>query len=65
MQCHAAAWLIDHTAKPPHGDTFKKWASVAMKRFPGLSVTTCHNYQIHYPFKFRCTQCAKVRGTIV
>lgn len=24
--CHAAAWLIDHVAKPPHGTHFKYWA---------------------------------------
>jgi predicted SprT family Zn-dependent metalloprotease len=28
--CHAAAWLVDHCAKPPHGAVFKKWASKAM-----------------------------------
>jgi hypothetical protein len=21
--CHAAAWLVDHCAKPPHGTVFK------------------------------------------
>lgn len=29
--CHVAAWLIDHTAKPPHGPAFKAWAARAMK----------------------------------
>lgn len=24
--CHVASWCIDHVAKPPHGDVFKKWA---------------------------------------
>ena len=24
--CHVAAWVVDHKAKPPHGEHFKKWA---------------------------------------
>lgn len=24
--CHVAAWVVDHTAKPPHGPCFKHWA---------------------------------------
>jgi len=24
--CHAAAWLLDHKAKPPHGEHFQHWA---------------------------------------
>jgi len=30
--CHAAQWLVDGVAKPAHGDCFKKWARVAMKK---------------------------------
>ena len=33
--CHAAAWLVDGVAKPPHGTCFKKWASIAMQRVRG------------------------------
>ena len=54
--CHAAAWLLDHCAKPPHGAVFKRWANKAMKTYPGVSVDTCHSYQIHQPYKYRCTQ---------
>ena len=54
--CHAAAWLVDHVAKPPHGDVFKKWAKMAMQTYPGTNVSTCHAYAIHTPFKWKCTQ---------
>ena len=54
--CHAAAWLVDHVAKPPHGDVFKKWAKLAMQTYPGTNVSTCHAYAIHTPFKWKCTQ---------
>jgi hypothetical protein len=60
-QCHAAQWTIDHTAKPPHGAVFQKWADAAMRAVPGMSVTTCHNYEIFKPFKFGCTKCPQVR----
>lgn len=60
-QCHAAQWTIDHTAKPPHGAVFQKWADAAMRAIPGMSVTTCHNYEIFKPFKFACTKCRQVR----
>jgi predicted SprT family Zn-dependent metalloprotease/ribosomal protein L19E len=54
--CHAAAWLLDHCAKPPHGDVFKKWAAKVMRVYPVVSVDTCHSYAIHQPYKYRCTQ---------
>jgi SprT-like family len=52
--CHCAAWLVHHTIKPPHGAVFKQWAAVAMGVYPHLDITTCHNYEIHYAFKWRC-----------
>ena len=54
--CHASAWLVDHVAKPPHGDVFKKWAKLAMQTYPGTNVSTCHAYAIHTPFKWKCSQ---------
>ena len=54
--CHAAAWLLDRCAKPPHGSVFKKWAERAMRAYPVVRVDTCHSYQIHQPYKYRCTQ---------
>lgn len=54
--CHASSWLIDKTAKPPHGPVFKKWAARAMKTYPETNVSTCHAYAIHQPYKWRCTR---------
>jgi predicted SprT family Zn-dependent metalloprotease len=54
--CHAAAWLLDKCAKPPHGSVFKKWAAKVMRVYPVVRVDTCHSYQIHQPYKYRCTQ---------
>lgn len=51
--CHVAAWLVDHTAKPPHGPVFKRWADRAMRLYTHLDITTCHAYQIFYPFRCR------------
>jgi len=52
--CHVAAWLIDHTAKPPHGAAFKAWAQRAMRAVPGIDVSTCHQYQVRVFFKLLC-----------
>ena len=27
----------------------------AMQHFPDCEVTTCHNYDIHYAFRWQCT----------
>ena len=53
--CHVAAWLVNHTAKPPHGAVFKAWADRAMYFYPHLDITTCHQYDIFYPFRWQCT----------
>lgn len=53
--CHVAAWLVDHTAKPPHGPVFRRWAEAAMARYPHLDITTCHAYEIFYPFRWQCS----------
>lgn len=55
--CHCASWLIDHVAKPPHGQVFKKWADRAMTVLPRVDVSTCHNYDIFYPHRWQCTAC--------
>lgn len=38
--CHAAQWLVDNVAKPPHGSCFKKWARLSMRKV-GTVVTAC------------------------
>jgi predicted SprT family Zn-dependent metalloprotease len=46
---HAAAWIIDGVAKPPHGDCFKTWARIATAK-TGIKVTTTHDYEIQYTY---------------
>jgi predicted SprT family Zn-dependent metalloprotease len=54
---HAAAWIIDGVANPPHGDGFWKWARIAMKKVPGIVVTTTHSYEIQYKFAWVSYSC--------
>jgi predicted SprT family Zn-dependent metalloprotease len=53
--CHAAMWIFDSVKSPPHGDAFKKWARRAEACFPRLDIKTCHNYDINYKFRWRCS----------
>ena len=53
--CHVATWLLDHVAKPPHGPHFKAWAAAAMTVYPYLDITTCHSYDIHFAWRWQCT----------
>mmetsp|Transcript_5613 Transcript_5613/g.7962 ORF Transcript_5613/g.7962 Transcript_5613/m.7962 type:complete len:333 (+) Transcript_5613:15-1013(+) len=52
--CHAAAWILENTAKPPHGRAFKRWARKIHIHFPHLTVTTRHRYFIQFDFKWAC-----------
>lgn len=60
--CHVSSWLIDHTAKPPHGPVFKSWAAKAMAVYTNLDITTCHQYEIFYAFRWQCTVCTVEYG---
>ena len=62
--CHAAAWLVQGSARPPHGPCFQQWAQKAMAAVPSIRITTRHNFNIHYPYVYSCgnTVCA---GTLV
>lgn len=53
--CHVATWLLDHVAKPPHGPHFKAWAAAAMRVHPHLDITTCHQYDIHFAWRWQCS----------
>ena len=53
--CHVATWLLDHVGKPPHGPHFKAWAAAAMEVHPHLDITTCHQYDIHFAWRWQCT----------
>ena len=63
--CHAAAWLVNHVAKPPHGAVFKGWAAIAMRAFPDLSIATCHTYAINFKFQFEVCHGGVTRQPIV
>lgn len=56
--CHAAAWIVDGVAKPPHGAVFRRWAARASGEYPQYSVKTCHAYEIQYRHRWRCVGCA-------
>lgn len=58
--CHVAAWLLDHCARPPHGDVWRGWADRAQRAYPELEITTCHSYDIFFPHRWQCTnaECA-------
>ncbi len=62
--CHAANWLVDQLDNAHHGAQFRKWGRKATKQFPEISVSTCHNYAVHKPHKFKCVNsvCGVVYG---
>ena len=60
---HCAAWIIDGVSKPPHGSCFKKWARIAMKKIPGMIVTTTHDYEIQFKYAWVCS--LLICGTMV
>ena len=52
--CHAAAWLLEASNKPPHGPAFRAWAQRCMAACPELDVRTCHAYEIAFAFRYKC-----------
>lgn len=60
--CHAAAWIIDGSFKPPHGKHFKRWAKTFRDWDHSLIITTCHEYEIRYKFKYSCRDCGQIYG---
>lgn len=62
--CHAAAWLLQHISKPPHGRAFRGWARRCEQAIPGLRVTTRHDYAIHWRYTYHCVNsaCAQTIG---
>lgn len=60
--CHAATWIIDDCAKPPHGAVFKSWTRKFSRWDPSLRITTCHDYDIRYKFNYECQNCGQNYG---
>eukprot|EP00457_Paulinella_chromatophora_P007260 gb/GEZN01007282.1/.p1 GENE.gb/GEZN01007282.1/~~gb/GEZN01007282.1/.p1 ORF type:complete len:464 (-),score=49.06 gb/GEZN01007282.1/:166-1368(-) len=67
---HAAMWLFDGVLSPPHGRLFQTWAKKAMKKCPELNVTTTHEFEVAYKYRWVCQnpECSivyeRVRNTI-
>ncbi|KAG2146512.1 SprT-like family-domain-containing protein [Suillus bovinus] len=65
--CHLASWIINSSPKEGHGQIFKAWANKVMVKHPEIEITvgnyerkTRHNYEISYPFEWKCEKCSKV-----
>jgi predicted SprT family Zn-dependent metalloprotease len=53
--CHVAAWVISKEWKQHHGEVFWAWARRFEHHVPGIKITTCHNYEVHAPFRWQCS----------
>ncbi|KAG1834527.1 SprT-like family-domain-containing protein [Suillus variegatus] len=60
--CHLASWIINGNPKEGHGQIFKAWADKVMIKRPEIEITTRHNYEISYPFEWKCEKCSKIYG---
>lgn len=60
--CHLAAWRFDGNRDGGHGPEWSSWAMKVMQRYPAISITQTHTYDIDYPFKWKCTSCEQVYG---
>lgn len=60
--CHLASWIINGNPKEGHGQIFKAWADKVMIKRPETEITTRHNYEISYPFEWKCEKCSKIYG---
>lgn len=62
--CHAACAIIDKNIAAHHGKIFKRWGRKAEDVYPDITVSTCHNYIIHYKYRYQCSNelCAIIIG---
>ncbi|KAI9572761.1 SprT-like family-domain-containing protein [Boletus coccyginus] len=60
--CHLACWVIDDQPREGHGQLFKSWANKVMYKHPDIHVSTRHNYEISYPYEWKCEKCSKTYG---
>jgi predicted SprT family Zn-dependent metalloprotease len=56
--CHAAAWIVDGSLRPPHGPYFQKWAQRATAAIPSIAITTKHNFKVQYKYFWTCVNTA-------
>ncbi|KIJ21547.1 hypothetical protein PAXINDRAFT_64209, partial [Paxillus involutus ATCC 200175] len=60
--CHLACWVIDNHPQEGHGQLFKSWANKVMRKCPDIHISTRHNYEISYPYEWKCEKCSKIYG---
>ncbi|KIM67097.1 hypothetical protein SCLCIDRAFT_1210576, partial [Scleroderma citrinum Foug A] len=60
--CHLACWVINNRPQEGHGQLFKSWGIKVMRNYPDIQVSTRHNYEISYPYEWKCERCSKVYG---
>lgn len=61
--CHAAQWLVDGEARPPHGSAFQHWARQVECHTPEYGpITTTHTYAVRTRYSYKCTQCGQKYG---
>lgn len=61
--CHLAVWILDDDPRERgHGTKFKRWANRVENIRPDIVVKTTHTYDIHYKYRWECTQCGKIYG---
>ncbi|KAH7929391.1 hypothetical protein BV22DRAFT_1116952 [Leucogyrophana mollusca] len=60
--CHLACWIINNDPKEGHGRAFKTWAARVTRKRPEIEISTRHNYEISYPYEWKCEQCSKIYG---
>lgn len=60
--CHAASWVVSGY-RDGHGPLWRRWAELAMERFPELPVIDrCHAYKIRTKYSYRCVNCGYTIG---
>ncbi|TFK40911.1 SprT-like family-domain-containing protein [Crucibulum laeve] len=60
--CHLATWIIDADPKETHGKLWKTWTAKVMLKRPEITISTRHDYDISYPYQWKCELCSKVYG---
>ncbi|KAH6917146.1 SprT-like family-domain-containing protein [Coprinopsis sp. MPI-PUGE-AT-0042] len=60
--CHLASWVIDKEVKEGHGKFWKAWTRKVMSKYPDIDISTRHDYEIEYPYQWKCASCGKIYG---
>jgi predicted SprT family Zn-dependent metalloprotease len=62
--CHVAAWVISKEWKEHHGSVFWEWAHRFEALVPDIKITTCHNFDVHAPFRWQCSNYRWAAGLV-